>query len=268
MDPLADLLARGIKVALIYGDADVACNWYGGQNASLEIASLVLAYETDFSKAGYADIVVNDNYIGGAVRQYGNLSFSRIYDAGHQVPYYQPETAFTVFSRIIQGDDISMGRNVDLSSFGTEGPSTSDHTNAAGPAPESICWIRDAALRCTQEEQAAIAEGNGTVKAGIWYPTNEDVPTSASPDQAYAPKSEPIVTASVPLTGVYSATTAPTVKQSSGASALRLNFPFWLRRRDIPAGLVTEEVENARNNDRNIRNGLIGGLAAVAALLL
>jgi len=196
---LADLLARGIKVALIYGDADVICNWYGGQNYSLEIAGLVPEYKTAFPEAGYADIVVNDSYIGGAVRQYGNLSFSRIYDAGHQVPYYQPETAFTVFTRVIQGDDISMGRNVDLSSFGTEGPSTSDHKNDAGTSPAPICWIREAYLSCTEEENAGITAGNGTVKAGIWYPSEEDIPTSASQG---VPKSRPTSTTSVALTGV------------------------------------------------------------------
>jgi hypothetical protein len=264
---LADLLARGIKIALIYGDADVICNWYGGQNHSLHLASLVPAYKTAFPEAGYADIVVNASYIGGAVRQYGNLSFSRVYDAGHQVPYYQPETAFTVFTRMIQGDDISMGRNVDLSSFGTEGPSTSDHTNLVGPERAPICWIREAAISCTEEELAGIAAGKGTVKAGIWYPTDEDIPTNASQDQPSVPKSQPTATTSVALTGVYSATSTPTIKKTSGASALRLNLPFHLPRRDIPAGPLLAEAEEVRNGER-MRNGLTGGLAAAAALLL
>jgi hypothetical protein len=256
---VASLLARGIKVALIYGDADIICNWFGGQDNSLQIASRVPGYETAFQEAGYADIIVNDSYIGGAVRQYGNLSFSRIYDAGHYVPSFQPETAFIVFSRVIQGDDISTGRNVDLSSFGTEGPSTSDHMNDAGASPPSICWIREAAISCTEEELEAIAAGNGTVKAGIWYPSEEYLPTSAGESD-----SQSTATTSVPMTGVYSATGEQKVDPTSGSSALRLNLPFRLPRRDTLVGLSGSELDAYRHT----RNGLIGGLAAAAALLL
>jgi hypothetical protein len=167
---------------------------------------------------------VNDSYIGGVVRQYGNLSFSRVYDAGHQVPYYQPETAFTIFSRVIHGNDVSTGRNVDLSSFGTKGPSTSDHRNVVGPSPPSVCWIRDAAISCTEEELAGIAAGNGTVKAGIWYPTDQNIPAIEA------------------------------IKQTAGASSLGLNLPFRRSRRDTA--------------ERKTINGLIGGIAAIAALLL
>jgi hypothetical protein len=63
------------------------------------------------------------------VRQFGNLTFARIYDAGHMVPYYQPETAFTVFSRIIMGVDVSMGKDVDLGTWSTEGEAESLHKN-------------------------------------------------------------------------------------------------------------------------------------------
>ena len=171
MNSLARLLARGIKIALINGDADLIGNWYGGQNVSLELAGLVPGYDTAFPASGYANIVVNDSYIGGVVRQYGNLSFSRIYDAGHQLPHYQPETTFAVFSRIIQGRDISKGREVDLSTFKTKGPSASLHKNVVPPEPESVCWIREAAATCTEKERAAIREGEGMVKAGIWTPS-------------------------------------------------------------------------------------------------
>jgi hypothetical protein len=38
----------------------------------------------NFKKAGYSDIHTNTTYVGGSVRQYGNFSFSRVYDAGHE----------------------------------------------------------------------------------------------------------------------------------------------------------------------------------------
>lgn len=223
---LANLLARGIKVAFIYGDADIICNWYGGQNYSLELASLVPEYSSAFPKAGYAEIVVNESYIGGAVRQYGNLSFSRIYDAGHQVPFYQPETAFTVFSRIIQGEDISMGGNVDLSTFNTKGPSTSDHTNIVPPEPPSVCWIRQSG-DCTPKEQDAIDKGEGTVVNGIWIPGgNETAASCGLQTITTIPKPQPTPSASVHLTGVFTATSIPSVEKTSAASSLRLDLRF------------------------------------------
>ncbi|KAA8623300.1 Carboxypeptidase [Pyrenophora tritici-repentis] len=226
LSSLAGLLARGIKVALIYGDADVICNWYGGQNYSLELASLVPGYRTAFSQAGYAEIVVNDSYIGGAVRQYGNLSFSRIYDSGHQVPFYQPETAFTVFSRIIQGDDLSTGRDVDLTTFSTKGPSTSDHKNTVPPEPESVCWLRKSET-CTDKESTAIAKGEGTVVNGIWIPVGDETATrNGRQTSPTSPKSQPTPTSSVPLTGVFTATSIPSIKKTSAASSLGTDPPF------------------------------------------
>lgn len=100
---LAALLAKDIRVALIYGDADYILNWYGGEAVSLALAQIAHAlYATNFPAAGYAELVVNSTYVGGEVRQYGNLSFTRVYDAGHQVPAYQPETAFQVSSHSSQ----------------------------------------------------------------------------------------------------------------------------------------------------------------------
>lgn len=78
---LGQLLDDGVKVALMYGDADYQCNWYGGEALSLAIDSEV---QSSFSEAGYADIQTNASYVGGTVRQSGKLSFSRVYNAGHE----------------------------------------------------------------------------------------------------------------------------------------------------------------------------------------
>jgi hypothetical protein len=176
-------------------------------------------YSSAFPSAGYADIVVNSSYIGGHVRQFGNLSFSRIFDAGHLVPFYQPETAFTVFSRIIQGDDISLGHNVNLSTYKTEGIADSlKHINAVPPKPVPVCWIRDVFSTCTNEQQEAIARGEGIVKNGIWSPKEAPAPPappkSSLPTRAAETKTS---TTTVPLTGVYTAT-APPMRASTTAA--------------------------------------------------
>ena len=81
LEELAYLLDKGTKVALVYGDRDFACNWIGGERASLAID---YAKSDKFQSSGYTRILTNESYIGGQVRQYGNLSFSRVYQAGHE----------------------------------------------------------------------------------------------------------------------------------------------------------------------------------------
>lgn len=82
---LGELLDDGVKVALMYGDKDYQCNWYGGEALSLAIDSDT---QSSFSEAGYADIQTNASYVGGKVRQHGNLTFSRVFDAGHEGKQY------------------------------------------------------------------------------------------------------------------------------------------------------------------------------------
>ncbi|KAF2036710.1 alpha/beta-hydrolase [Setomelanomma holmii] len=261
---LAELLARGIRVALIYGDADIICNWYGGQNASLELARLVPGYSSKFPSAGYADIVVNASYVGGHVRQYGNLSFSRIFDAGHLVPFYQPETAFTVFSRTIQGDDISMGRNIDLSNYKSEGTQDSaSRTNRVPVEPALFCWIRDMST-CTEAERMAIDQGQGTVRNGIWVPTV--VPDRPESSSSMTSRDHPSTTptSSVQLTGVFTATAIPAPKVTSGAAAAR-RPPFRLPRRAV----LSPEQQNKQRKAASLRQrGFTWGLAFAGGLLL
>jgi carboxypeptidase C (cathepsin A) len=60
-------------------------NWFGGQAVSLAVN---YAHSTEFRKAGYQPFTV-DGTEYGEVRQYGNFSFLRVYEAGHEVPFYQ-----------------------------------------------------------------------------------------------------------------------------------------------------------------------------------
>lgn len=81
LEHLGALLNRGVKVALMYGDRDYQCNWLGGEAISLAINS---STEANFKLAGYANIETNSSHVGGLVRQFGNLSFSRVFQAGHE----------------------------------------------------------------------------------------------------------------------------------------------------------------------------------------
>jgi len=192
------LLSLGVRVALIYGDRDYVCNWAGGEAVAYSIVAQSASY-SPFYSAGYADIVVNSSYVGGVVRQYGNFSFSRVYDAGHLIPAYQPETAFTIFTRIITGTDIATGKPVNLSNFSSYGNANATYTNSAPASPEPTCWIRDIANTCTNDQKNMIRQGQGVIINGVLYDKGSDwqVPASSISVQAGVPGTVPtLMTAS------------------------------------------------------------------------
>lgn len=221
---LAALLADGIRVAFVYGDRDYICNWMGGEAVSLALAAEAPAglvasnYAVHFSEAGYAPIVTNDSYIGGVVRQFANLSFSRIYDAGHLMPAYQPETAFQVFARIIKGNSLSTGDVVNDTSFATTGPPFADKKLKLPSSQDNICWVRNLAGSCTDEEAELLAKGEGIIGGGIFYKRMEDYNSEVSSKQAAISTktvkdqgTETIVaTVTEVLTGMFTATAIPT----------------------------------------------------------
>lgn len=157
---MAYLLDNGIKVALMYGDRDFACNWYGGEQVSLAIPH---AEQTAFKAAGYTPLMTNASYSGGQVRQHGNLSFSRVYEAGHEVASYQPETAYRIFMRVIFGQDIATGQ-VSAQNYTTIGPEdTYDIRNKPlDPQPLSYCYSWSPGS-CSDEQKAAILNGSATI---------------------------------------------------------------------------------------------------------
>ncbi|KAH4308384.1 hypothetical protein HBH64_034010 [Parastagonospora nodorum] len=103
---LGFLLDNGIKVSLVYGDLDFACPWAGGDAVAKAIP---WSGSNAYASAQYAEIQTNDSYVGGLVRQHGNLSYIRTYQAGHSIPSYQPETAYKVFTRALFNLDIATG---------------------------------------------------------------------------------------------------------------------------------------------------------------
>ncbi|KAL9124920.1 MAG: hypothetical protein Q9217_005800 [Psora testacea] len=216
IDQMSSLLSLGVRVALIYGDRDYLCNWLGGEAISFAVAARSPAY-APFYSAGYADIVVNNTYVGGAVRQYGNLSFSRIYSAGHLVPAYQPETAFTVFTRIIMGSDLSLGETVDLSTYKSNGPANATYAAKPPNQEDPVCWIRDIKAKCTEDQKRKLQNGDGVIINGVLYDAESDWKRPPSSVSAVAGwpghgPSSTMTTGQIPTTGGGSAATLiPTI---------------------------------------------------------
>ena len=243
---MAYLLSLGVRVALIYGDRDYICNWLGGEAISFAITGQSPALEP-FYNAGYAEIVTNSSYVGGVVRQYGNLSFSRIYDAGHLIPAYQPETAFTVFTRVIMGTDISTGEPVDLSTFTTTGDANTTYVNEVPEQHSPMCWLRSIESTCSNDQKSLIQQGQGVIINGAFYNQESDwkapessvseiagipgtLPSSTSTTGTAAASTgrvmTPTTTSNLP-TGVYVATATPTTTSKKKNGAVRRSMGSW-----------------------------------------
>ncbi|KAJ0374572.1 hypothetical protein COL26b_007191 [Colletotrichum chrysophilum] len=132
------LLDSGVKVHMMYGDRDYACNWVGGERVSLTIP---YKRSEDFAKAGYAPLVTPDG-ITGMTRQFGNYSFSRVFQAGHEVPSYQPVTAYEIFMRATFNRDIATGLIPVTDELATVGPLDIWHIKNVPPAqPDPACYV-------------------------------------------------------------------------------------------------------------------------------
>ncbi|KAK6208507.1 carboxypeptidase s1 [Colletotrichum tabaci] len=163
IEDIASLLHSGVKVSLMYGDRDFACNWIGGEEVALAIP---WADQENFAAAGYEPLQTNCTYEGGQVRQYGNLSYIRVYQAGHAVPSYQPESAYRIFNRALFNRDIATGR-VDTAAdptYGTQGPvDTFGIKSEVPPQYEDFCYVLDPST-CSREQVSALRAGTAVIK--------------------------------------------------------------------------------------------------------
>jgi carboxypeptidase C (cathepsin A) len=130
---LEEILGWGVRVALVYGDADYICNWFGGEAVSLAVE---YANSAAFRAAGYAPFVV-DGVEYGEVREHGNFSFTRVYEAGHEVPYYQPVASLELFRRILDKRIIADGSVLLTGNYSTNGTAKATHTESFVPLPTS-----------------------------------------------------------------------------------------------------------------------------------
>ncbi|KAI1754256.1 Alpha/Beta hydrolase protein [Xylaria castorea] len=129
------LIRRGVTVALYAGDADYNCNWLGSQVVADTVGATA---QPGFAAAGYRDVKTSDGVVHGQVKQAGKFSFTRIYESGHEVPFYQPLASLEFFERAIQGRDIETGQHVVGQSYRTSGPLKSTYREGNGTIQFSV----------------------------------------------------------------------------------------------------------------------------------
>ncbi|GAP91086.1 putative serine carboxypeptidase [Rosellinia necatrix] len=120
----------GVSVALYAGDADYNCNWLG----SAVVADLVGAAVPGYGAkgTGYRDLRTSDGVVHGQVRQAAGFSFTRFYEAGHEVPFYQPLASLEFFARVIRGRDVETGAVPVSRGYRTLGPPVSAYREGNG----------------------------------------------------------------------------------------------------------------------------------------
>ena len=95
---LSAVVQSGIRVVLWAGDADWICNWFGGLASANAVS---YAGASAFAAAPLAPYTVNGTE-GGTFKSVGNFGFLRVFGAGHEVPYYQPQLALQVFEQTMK----------------------------------------------------------------------------------------------------------------------------------------------------------------------
>lgn len=160
LEAIGYLLDRGVKVHMMYGDRDFGCSWVGGEEASLAVP---WNRTSEFADAGYMPLVTGDT-VAGMTRQVGRYSFSRVFQAGHEVPSYQPEAAYEIFRRATLGLNIPTGLTTVDDKYVTEGPKSTWHIKNVPPEmPKPRCYILKP-MSCLPEVWDRFAAGAAVVK--------------------------------------------------------------------------------------------------------
>ncbi|KAF0699302.1 Aste57867_10144 [Aphanomyces stellatus] len=94
------ILAAGVRVLIYAGDADAMCNFQG---IDAWTKALAWPHHMAFNNATETPLQVH-GHSSGVVRSSHNLSFVRIFHAGHMVPMDQPEVSLALMNRFFHDD--------------------------------------------------------------------------------------------------------------------------------------------------------------------
>jgi len=120
---LPDLVNDGIRLLVYAGNADMMCNYMGNEQWLSQL-------ETKFHKEFFAAksipwVTTESGRLAGGVRSAGgggftagNITFVEVYEAGHMVPYDQPEAALDLFTRWVMDVPLSLNATSDAAPFG------------------------------------------------------------------------------------------------------------------------------------------------------
>ncbi|RXG48352.1 hypothetical protein VDGE_30440 [Verticillium dahliae] len=144
-------------------------NWIVGEAIALALARHNRAR---FAAAGYAPLSVPgvSTSKAGYVRQAGCFSFSVVTNAGHEISYYQPATAYAIYQRAIEGRDVVTGKKAigNGDKYATGGPKDMWGVRTSLP-PEApmFCYTASTSIvrgQCTDAPLTALVDGMAIIK--------------------------------------------------------------------------------------------------------
>ncbi|KAI8320974.1 alpha/beta-hydrolase [Martensiomyces pterosporus] len=98
------ILERNVPVLLYNGDADFICNWHG----TMAVARALNWHGSDrFLQSAMTEWTWPATNGGGEYVSVDNFTFLRIYEAGHEVPFYQPQAALHMLSQFLANKKLS-----------------------------------------------------------------------------------------------------------------------------------------------------------------
>ncbi|KAM3399050.1 serine carboxypeptidase-like [Capsicum galapagoense] len=96
---IPSLLEDGINLLVYAGEYDLICNWLGNSNW---VHAVEWSGQKGFGAAPSVSFSVDDEE-KGVLKNFGPLTFLKVYDAGHMVPMDQPKAALKMLQRWTQG---------------------------------------------------------------------------------------------------------------------------------------------------------------------
>ncbi|KAJ7260949.1 carboxypeptidase C [Mycena haematopus] len=110
---LTELINGGVRLLIYAGNADMMCNYMGNERW-LEVLDssfqneYVAATSIPWVTAGSGKLAGTVRSAGGKGFTAGNVTFATVFEAGHMVPFDQPEAALDLFSRWISNTPLSL----------------------------------------------------------------------------------------------------------------------------------------------------------------
>lgn len=97
---VVDILEKGLPVLIYAGDKDYICNWLGNENW---VRKLEWSGSKGIAEAKVEPWIV-DSQEAGTKFNHEKFTFLRVYNAGHMVPYNQPENSLSMINDWLSGD--------------------------------------------------------------------------------------------------------------------------------------------------------------------
>ncbi|KAL0945855.1 hypothetical protein HGRIS_012138 [Hohenbuehelia grisea] len=95
---LAALADSRLHILIWAGDADINCNWLGGHASVL---AMDWYGKERLAKTPFTNMTINGQAVA-AIQNVDHFSFARVFQAGHEVPAFQPEASLEIFRQVIQ----------------------------------------------------------------------------------------------------------------------------------------------------------------------